>query len=1239
MKSLTRIYAMAVGSIAFILAACGDTVENVNQMGMDVVASEDDLPKCAKDNEGEMAFVMDAGTTLICVDGDWVPSVNGEGADFSCKTVELEDKSGLKIVCNGDSIGVVLNGEKGESGKDGNDGASGSGCSITDRNDTAVVVVCGDSTMTISLGVGQSGDSLEGDLDREPISLDSLAGYTQKGPFLKGSTVYLYELSDGRTLKQTNGNFTSSISSDDGRYKFSARDLVSQYAMVVVDGYYRNEVTGATSDATIRLKAITDMRKRSSVNVNLLTHMEYDRVYNLVTKEHKTVKKAKQQAQEEILNLFHIKLDGKADAEDMDVFGKTDADAALLAISVVLQGDRSEADLASLLAAFAADLADNGVWDNLRDRAQIADWAMKKTFSAEGLAAIRANVEGWGLGDGKAPAFEGMVTNFWETELKLGACSNDNAGSIKAIGNKYSSYYAKSDSLASEGDSSDVRLICAADGDSYAWRYATDIEKNTAPFTDVSEGLAKYGAVNTQNVYVYEDSKWRRGIDLDMELNFSCIAGREGKMDSKTSKTGTTWYTCDTDPVVWREATAEEADTAGFGVPTGEDPIVRIGNVDKSHVYVYEKGWRYGTDLDLDKGLGPCVIDTMNHVRQLSGTTGSRGWYTCAESEASVEGNRIPRAWRKATDFERDTYQWLETDNGTLRISELSGLKYVYDNNRWRPATDMEKLGLGACTMAQRDSVKPSNAGSSESWYKCTNEYSTIVDTFNVEFTWRKAIDIEKDTVGYGYGFDVVKPSADSVKIGFVNKNYVYVYENGAYRIGTGLDYSLGLGGCTGNRARYTQGASIGTLSQTAGGVYYMCATADTMVNGYKVTSAWRPATDTEVDTYGWEKMYWSTCRMAESNIYYVHEYPGQYWRPTKKLECANGLEACGIESYGRLAKNADDDVFRCEETGWEPGSQFDVDTYGFQVGISNTCISSETGEHMVYSTGINGGDYDIAQLVPGQNDSTHLYVCDDKKARRATALEVFVGKGCTVYNKDEFYATQTTDYKCNGSRWNVVKGVLNTGRPGEQAYKTVRIGESVWMAENLNYRYINPTQTLDSSSYCYEEDCEKYGRLYLLSAVLDSAGAILPNGVGKGCGRGVVCDDISNETIVQGICPEGWHVPRYAEADYLIALSEHGTDFLDSTRGSDRYGFSLMIVAEGGEEEDGVVSFWNTGNGVYLATSSLPVWTQEYVSAIRFYYDNSTYQNSIENRFPGRYELSALRCIRDKLASEEPYR
>ena len=326
---------IVIASAAILLAACGDEVTevtNIYHSGFNVVDSVKDLPKCTDDNEGDQAFVKKESSARICVDGDWVPMAPDAGnGDFSCKTVELKDKSGLKIVCNGDSIGVVLNGEKGDAGKDGKDGDDGK-----DGEDGKDAVL--------------PNDTLEADSERVPISLDSLVGYTQKGPFVKGSTVYLYELSDGRTLKQTNGNFTSNIARDDGRYKFLARDLVSQYAMIVVDGYYRNEVTGEPSAAPIRLKAITDMRKHNSVNVNILTHLEFERVYHLVTKgdstgKKLTVKQAKKQAQKEILKLFYIELDESEDAEDMDVFGSSDADAALLAISILLQGDRSEMEM------------------------------------------------------------------------------------------------------------------------------------------------------------------------------------------------------------------------------------------------------------------------------------------------------------------------------------------------------------------------------------------------------------------------------------------------------------------------------------------------------------------------------------------------------------------------------------------------------------------------------------------------------------------------------------------------------------------------------------------------------------------------------------------------------------------------------------------------------------------------------------------------------------------------------
>ena len=396
-----------IALIALALAACGDDVTevtNVYQSGLEVADSVKDLPKCTDDNVGAQAFVKDDNSTYVCIDREWISTASGAGnGDFACKTEELKDGSGLKIICNGDSIGVVLNGEKGKDGKDGNDGEDGKDAVL-------------------------SNDTLENDSERVAISLDSLVGFTQKGPFVKGSTVYLYELSDGRTLKQTNGNFTSNIVRDDGRYKFTARDLVSQYAMVVVDGFYRNEVTGKPSSSAIRLKAITDMRKRNSVNVNILTHLEFERVYHLVTKgdstgKKLTVKQAKRQAQKEILDIFHIELEKDADAEDMDVFGSSDADAALLAISILLQEDRTELEMMALLSEISTEITEMGKWEG--DRADsiktvMADWAFGKEMSK-----FRKNVEGWHLSEKPVGNFEKFIEKFIAETYGIKVCGGE----------------------------------------------------------------------------------------------------------------------------------------------------------------------------------------------------------------------------------------------------------------------------------------------------------------------------------------------------------------------------------------------------------------------------------------------------------------------------------------------------------------------------------------------------------------------------------------------------------------------------------------------------------------------------------------------------------------------------------------------------------------------------------------------------------------------------------------------
>ena len=322
--------------------------------------------------------------------------------------------------------------------------------------------------------------------------------------------------------------------------------LKSSYVRLSANGYYRNEVSGNRSASPITLNAVTDLLSRSTVNVNLLTHLEFDRVTYLMAHGGGTlkIKAAKKQAEKEIFNAFHIDAAGFGYSEDLDVFGKTEADAALLAISILLQGDRSEAELTELLTDFSTDFSTDSSWDDLAKRAEIADSALSKDVQGK-LATYRSNVEGWGLSTGAVPHFEKYIRRFASVENGLGVCGDDVAvGTVKNVSNKNSKkYYA---TTYTDVSYTAVRFICA-NADSAKWRVATDIEKDTMgwakEFKNAKEGDVHNGKVNTNKTYVYENKNWRKGTKTDSLIGRGCVSSFMNESDSVRSSS----YTCTSD--------------------------------------------------------------------------------------------------------------------------------------------------------------------------------------------------------------------------------------------------------------------------------------------------------------------------------------------------------------------------------------------------------------------------------------------------------------------------------------------------------------------------------------------------------------------------------------------------------------------------------------------------------------------------------------------------------------------
>jgi uncharacterized protein (TIGR02145 family) len=162
----------------------------------------------------------------------------------------------------------------------------------------------------------------------------------------------------------------------------------------------------------------------------------------------------------------------------------------------------------------------------------------------------------------------------------------------------------------------------------------------------------------------------------------------------------------------------------------------------------------------------------------------------------------------------------------------------------------------------------------------------------------------------------------------------------------------------------------------------------------------------------------------------------------------------------------------------------------------------------------------------------------------------------------------------------------------GGQTYKTVKIGNQTWMAENLNYQ--------TSNSWCYNNDnsnCAKYGRLYAYDAALTA-------------------------------CPAGWRLPASEDWQELgnsvgkpagIKLKSGTPDW----NGTNDYGFSAL---PGGSGRHPTISFSTLGQeGRWWAITTRVGATFAEESFVLMKEDNGYISQ-------GNYDNDAfsVRCIKD---------
>lgn len=208
----------------------------------------------------------------------------------------------------------------------------------------------------------------------------TIAGVSQKGPFVVGSTVILME-TEGLSLDTTGRKFIAQTRNSDGEFQFEHVNLKSSFAILSVEGYYRSELNIWNENrCNVHLNSVTNLKSRSQVNINILSHLTFDRIVKLV-QSGIPFDEAKNQAENEIVHAFGLERNFDS-LEDLNIFNASEGDALLLAVS-------------SILETYKAAIYMGGDWEETCEKQQLYFDDLARDFADDGNLSQEALDQLW----------------------------------------------------------------------------------------------------------------------------------------------------------------------------------------------------------------------------------------------------------------------------------------------------------------------------------------------------------------------------------------------------------------------------------------------------------------------------------------------------------------------------------------------------------------------------------------------------------------------------------------------------------------------------------------------------------------------------------------------------------------------------------------------------------------------------------------------------------------------------
>lgn len=334
--------------------------------------------------------------------------------------------------------------------------------------------------------------------------------------------------------------------------------------------------------------------------------------------------------------------------------------------------------------------------------------------------------------------------------------------------------------------------------------------------------------------------------------------------------------------------------------------------------------------------------------------------------------------------------------------------------------------------------------------------------------------------------------------------------------------------------------------------------------------------------------------------------------------------------------------IFAHQNADPEVGAKYDL--------ISGTFVNGTTFSNVLpfpYSGDLLDGD--VLQLwgwYPPSQVAGDIWPAINLRVRYGTGQEYVttVPKPARTTTTDigkayHFFARFNSELDPALAFSDIVYGVLMDERD-DQIYSTVRIGSQTWMAENLRYFPGFPDEPERLNLVTDGSVTEPRYYIYGYDRTPESLAAASENFVNYGvlynwpAAMAGATSSSSNPSGVQGVCPDGWHLPSEAEwvqlttfvgANAASKLKETGTDFWNESIGvTNEYGFS----ARGGGSRQPISSvpagFYNLRINGHWMTSTQATETDMIAAWMQANSSTGGYQTA-SKEYGG-----SVRCVKD---------